>query len=122
MAASGKFTFQQIWFELPEAILEFAFADYSDSFHFDCGKSGSIRNPAAGFQFKKLRMAGGVASASQFLAGFARLYRKCWINGVEQRRFAGAGRADDGHDVALVHVQINAAQHLRGSKIFRLRT
>ena len=71
MAAAGEFTLKKIGFELAEAILEFGFSDDSDSFHFNCGKAGSIRYPAAGFELEKFGVAGGVASATEFFADFS---------------------------------------------------
>ena len=84
MAAAGKFAFKQIRFELTEAILEFGFSDNSDSFHFYCGKSGSIRNPAACFELKKFNMAGGMSAATEFFADLRGRKAKFGENVVEQ--------------------------------------
>jgi hypothetical protein len=34
------------------------------------------------------------------------------VDAAQQRRFAGAGRADDARDVALVHGEVDVAQDL----------
>ena len=91
MAASGEFAFEKIGFKFAEAVLEFRLADYADSFHFDGGKSGSIRNPAAGFQFEKFRMAGGMASAPEFFADFRGGKGQFRKNIIEQAGFSCAG-------------------------------